>query len=39
VLSARLDATLAADVVRVAAGHADTATLGALFGAIQVEKA
>ncbi|WP_341888061.1 NADH-quinone oxidoreductase subunit NuoG [Variovorax sp. YR752] len=39
VLSARLDATLAADTVRVPAGHSDTATLGAQFGAITVEKA
>jgi NADH-quinone oxidoreductase subunit G len=39
VLPARLDATLAADVVRVPAGLAETATLGALFGAITVEKA
>jgi NADH-quinone oxidoreductase subunit G len=39
VLSARLDATLAADTVRVPAGHAETATLGAAFGAITVEKA
>ena len=39
VLPARADATLAAGAVRVAAGHADTATLGAMFGAIQVEKA
>jgi NADH-quinone oxidoreductase subunit G len=33
------DATLAANAVRIAAGHADTATLGALFGAIAVERA
>ena len=39
VLAARVDATLAADTVRVPAGHADTATLGAMFGAIAVEKA
>jgi len=39
VLPARLDDTLAADVVRVPAGLAQTATLGALFGAITVEKA
>jgi NADH-quinone oxidoreductase subunit G len=39
VLPARLDATLAAGVVRVPAGLAETATLGALFGAITVEKA
>jgi len=39
VLSARLDATQADGTVRVPAGHADTATLGAMFGAITVEKA
>jgi NADH-quinone oxidoreductase subunit G len=39
VLPARLDDTLAANVVRVPAGLAQTATLGALFGAITVEKA
>ncbi|ASM77735.1 NADH dehydrogenase (quinone) NADH dehydrogenase subunit G [Vitreoscilla filiformis] len=39
VLAAREDATLAANVVRVAAGHPDTAGLGAMFGAISVEKA
>ena len=39
VLHAREDASLAANTVRVAAGHADTATLGAMFGAISVEKA
>jgi NADH-quinone oxidoreductase subunit G len=39
VLTARLDATLAASTVRVPAGHPDTATLGAMFGAITVEKA
>ena len=39
ILPARLDATLAANTVRVAAGHAGTAALGAMFGAIQVEKA
>ncbi|MCB2022509.1 MAG: NADH-quinone oxidoreductase subunit G [Burkholderiaceae bacterium] len=38
-LPARLDATLAANAVRVAAGHAVTAGLGAMFGAIHVEKA
>jgi NADH-quinone oxidoreductase subunit G len=38
VLPARLDAGLAATAVRVPAGHADTATLGAMFGAITVEK-
>lgn len=39
VLSARLDASLASDTVRVPAGHADTASLGAMFGAIAVERA
>ncbi len=39
VLPARLDATLAANVVRVPAGHPDTATLGAMFGPIAVEAA
>ena len=39
VLSARLEPTLAANTVRVAAGHADTAALGAMFGTIAVEKA
>ncbi|MDT7835992.1 NADH-quinone oxidoreductase subunit NuoG [Aquabacterium sp. OR-4] len=39
VLPARADATLAANVLRVPAGHALTATLGAMFGAIAVEKA
>ena len=38
VLPARVDATLAANVLRVPAGHADTAALGAMFGAISVEK-
>jgi NADH-quinone oxidoreductase subunit G len=38
VLPAVLDATLAERTVRVPAGHADTATLGAMFGAIMVEK-
>ncbi len=38
-LPAREDATLAANAVRIAAGHASTATLGAMFGAIKVEKA
>ncbi len=37
VLAAREDRTLAADAVRVAAGHAATAALGAMFGAITVE--
>ena len=39
VLPAREDASLAANVVRVPAGHADTATLGPMFGAVTVEKA
>jgi len=39
VLVAREDATLAPNVVRVPAGHADTAALGAMFGAITVEAA
>jgi NADH-quinone oxidoreductase subunit G len=39
VLAAREDATLAANTVRVPAGHADTVALGAMFGAIGVEKA
>jgi len=39
VLPARLDATLAATAVRVPAGHADTAALGPMFGAVTVEKA
>jgi NADH-quinone oxidoreductase subunit G len=38
VLPAREDATLAPGVVRVAAGHRATAGLGAMFGAITVEK-
>jgi NADH-quinone oxidoreductase subunit G len=38
VLPARVDTTLAANVLRVPAGHADTAALGAMFGAITVEK-
>jgi len=39
ILAARLDATLAANTVRVPAGHVSTATLGAMFGALAVEKA
>ena len=39
VLPARLDATLADTAVRVPAGLAETAALGAMFGAITVEKA
>jgi NADH-quinone oxidoreductase subunit G len=38
VMKARLDATLAADAIRVPAGHPDTAGLGPMFGAISVEK-
>ncbi|MDO9283486.1 MAG: molybdopterin-dependent oxidoreductase, partial [Aquabacterium sp.] len=38
VLPVRLDASLATHTVRVPAGHADTATLGAMFGALTVEK-
>ena len=38
VLPAREDSTLAANAVRVAAGHKSTAMLGAMFGAITVEK-
>jgi NADH-quinone oxidoreductase subunit G len=39
VLPAREDATLADGSVRVAAGHASTAALGAMFGPITVERA
>ena len=39
VLPARVDATLAATAVRVPAGHPDTAGLGAMFGALTVERA
>ncbi|PXW95527.1 NADH dehydrogenase subunit G [Sphaerotilus hippei] len=39
VLPALLDATLAAGVVRVPQGHAHTASLGAAFGALSVERA
>ncbi len=39
VLPVRLDATLAATAVRVPAGHAATASLGAMFGPLTVEKA
>ena len=38
-LSAQVDPLLAEGAVRVPAGHPDTATLGAMFGAISVEKA
>lgn len=39
VLPARLDPTLAANTVHLSAGHPSTATLGAMFGAVTVEKA
>jgi len=39
VLPARRDDTLAANTVRVPAGHPVTASLGAMFGAITVERA
>ncbi len=39
ILPARLDATLAPTAVRVPAGHPDTASLGAMFGAVKVERA
>jgi NADH-quinone oxidoreductase subunit G len=39
VLPAQLDATLAATTVRIPAGHPDTAGLGAMFGAVRVERA
>jgi NADH-quinone oxidoreductase subunit G len=39
ILCARHDATLAATAVRIAAGHPATAALGAMFGAVSVEKA
>jgi NADH-quinone oxidoreductase subunit G len=38
VLGAALDPTLAPNTVRVPAGHADTSTLGEMFGAIMIEK-
>lgn len=38
-LPARLDASLAAHTVRVPAGHALTAALGAMFGPLSIEKA
>ncbi|MFT5643291.1 MAG: NADH-quinone oxidoreductase subunit G [Janthinobacterium sp.] len=38
-LVAAIDASLPGNVVRVAAAHAATSTLGAMFGAIMVEKA
>jgi NADH-quinone oxidoreductase subunit G len=39
VLPARLDTTLARNVVRVPAGHAHTSPLGPMFGPISVAKA
>ncbi len=39
ILAARVDAGLPDNVVRVAAAHASTATLGAMFGPISVAKA
>jgi NADH-quinone oxidoreductase subunit G len=39
VLPAVLDATLASGVVRVSAGHPNTAPLGPMFGTVSVEKA
>jgi len=39
ILSAALDARLPANVVRVAAAHPSTATLGPMFGALAIEKA
>ena len=38
-LMAALDDTLPDGCVRVAAGHASTARLGAMFGTVQVQKA
>jgi len=37
--SDRSEPTLAANAVRVPAGHPATATLGAMFGEVRVEKA
>jgi len=39
VLPAMLDATLAVNTVRVSAGHPSTAALGAVFGALGIERA
>jgi NADH-quinone oxidoreductase subunit G len=39
VLAASLDVTLAANTVRVSAGHPSTAALGAVFGSLSVERA
>ena len=38
VLPAREEPSLAAGAVRIAAGHPATAALGAMFGAVSVEK-
>ncbi|MFM7227605.1 MAG: NADH-quinone oxidoreductase subunit G, partial [Betaproteobacteria bacterium] len=38
-LPCAIDASQPDNVVRIAAGHADTSTLGPMFGAISVEKA
>ena len=38
-LPAREDASLAANALRIAAGHASTASLGAMFGEIAIERA
>jgi len=37
-LPVKLDASLAPSTVRVPAGHAATASLGAMFGSLTVEK-
>jgi NADH-quinone oxidoreductase subunit G len=39
ILAAGIDASLPANTVRVAASHPSTAMLGAMFGAVAVEKA
>ncbi|MBI5257350.1 MAG: NADH-quinone oxidoreductase subunit G [Burkholderiales bacterium] len=39
VLAARADASLAPSAVRIPAGHASTASLGAMFGPVTIEKA
>jgi NADH-quinone oxidoreductase subunit G len=39
VVAARVDATLPAQVVRIAAGHPETVGLGAMFGPVMVEPA
>ena len=38
-LPAREDASLAPNVLRIAAGHRSTATLGPMFGTVTVERA